>query len=47
LERQNAERAAAVEVQILPTVAVTFCASVIADVRVSAPASDPVSAPAV
>lgn len=36
LERQNAERAAAVEVQLTPAVAVTFCASVIADVRVVA-----------
>jgi len=35
LERQNADRAAAVEVQVLPAVAVTFCANVVADVRVS------------
>jgi hypothetical protein len=34
LERQNAERAAAVEVQVLPAVAVTFCANIVADVRV-------------
>lgn len=34
LERQNAERAAAVEVMVLPTVAVTFCSGFIADVRI-------------
>lgn len=38
LERQNADRAAAVEVQILDNVFVTFCVGVIADVRVVAPA---------
>lgn len=43
LERQNADRAAAVEVQILDNVFVTFCAGVIADVRIVAPAP---SAPA-
>lgn len=43
LERQNADRAAAVEVQILDNVFVTFCAGVIADVRITAPAP---SAPA-
>ena len=44
LERQNADRAAAVEVQIVESVFVTFCAGFIADVRVVAEAA-PVPAP--
>ena len=34
LERQNADRAAAVEVSILPTVSVVVCAGFVADVRI-------------
>lgn len=45
LERQNADRAAAVEVQLLDNVFVTLCVGVIADVRVSAPESQPASTP--
>jgi hypothetical protein len=35
LERQNADRAAAVEVALLPTVSVVVCAGFVADVRIA------------
>lgn len=44
LERQNADRAAAVEVQLLDNVFVTFCVGMIADVRVE-PQTQPAPAP--
>lgn len=35
IEEQNAERAAAVEVAVLPNVYLSFCAGVVADVRIT------------
>lgn len=40
LERQNADRAAAIEVEVIPRVAVTFCSGIIAAIRVSASSTD-------
>lgn len=45
LERQNADRAAAIEVQILDSVFVTFCSGVVADVRIVVAPSQPSVSP--